>query len=166
MASSVETQAIQVLVTGVPQSGKSTLVKTISQYTGDDQGWFSGYVSVDETLDVQFLEPPPQPDFDFLWFRDLLSEAEMPGFVVVCDSTRPESFNETLGILQVIRVYHPDTPCIVVANKQDNPEAWRVEDIRLALGNWDDRLVFPCVAHQTHLVKEVILQLLYQILNA
>lgn len=169
MSTGVDTVIVEILVTGLPSSGKSSLMRTISNRTGfhnnDPAEWHSGYLNVEDGLDVHFIEPPASPNFDFIWLRDLIAQTDVPGFIVVCDSTRPEFFGETVGILQTIRAYHPDTPCVLVANKQDHTHAWGAEDIRIGLGIPNDILVVPCVAHSVEPVKDVVLQLLYQILG-
>lgn len=167
MSTGVNTVIVEILVAGLPSSGKSSLMRTISQRTGfrnnDPKDWHSGYLTIDENLDVHFIEPPSSASFDFIWLRDLISQTDVPGFIVMCDSTRPEFFGETVGILQTIRYYYPETPCVLVANKQDHKEAWSAEDIRLGLGIPSDILVLPCVASDVETVKDVVLQLLYQI---
>ena len=56
----------------------------------------------------------------------------MLGFIVMVDSTRPETFREARKILETFRAYAP-TPYVVAANKQDMPDAWDLEDMRIAL---------------------------------
>lgn len=62
---------------------------------------------------------------------DILSEG-MLGFIVMVDSTRPETFREARSILERFRAYAP-TPYVVAANKQDLNDSWPVEDMRIAL---------------------------------
>jgi len=170
MSTGLEVQHVEIFITGLPQSGKSTFVKTISQYTAfddnDPASWYEGYLPVDATLDVHFLEPPVMQEFDFLWLRELIEEFDVPGFIVMCDSTMPELFGEMIGILQTVLVYHPETPVILVANKQDCPNAWTASDIRMGLGIPDEILVLPCVATRKDLVKEAVLQLLYRVMGS
>jgi hypothetical protein len=77
----------------------------------------------------------------------------------------PELFGEAIFILETIRACHPDAPCILVANKQDDDFAWGAIDIQLGLGIREDILVLPCIATDREAVKEVVLQLLYQIMS-
>ncbi|NTV35842.1 MAG: GTP-binding protein, partial [Anaerolineaceae bacterium] len=92
----------------------------------------------------------------------ILSEG-MLGFVVIVDSTRPETFREARTILETFRAYAP-TPFVVAANKQDKPDAWDMEDMRVAL-RLDPKVKFlPCVARKKEPVKTVLLELLYSIL--
>ncbi len=166
MTAGVETEVIEILVTGLPQTGKTTFMRTISTHTAMGQdGWHQGYLPVDEGLDVHFLEPPPTRDFDFMFLREIILEFDLPGYIVLCDSTKPELFGEMIGILQTVYAEHPDMPIVLVANKQDQPDAWTADDIRLGLGIPDEILVIPCIAQDVESVKETVLQLLYQILG-
>lgn len=164
---SVGAITVEILVTGLPSSGKSTLVHTISQQTGfkddDPNGWRIGKLRIEDGLDVQFMEPPALAYFDFIELRETIAHADVHGFIVMCDSTLPEFFGETVGILQTIRAHHPDTPTVLVTNKQDAAHAWGADDIRLVLGIPEDILVLPCTANESKYVKEVVLRLLYRI---
>lgn len=160
---------LEILIIGLSATGKSSFVETICDHygkgSGNLAGWRLGELSVEDTLNVRFLEPPQMTVFDFMWMRNLIDRADVPGFVVVCDSTRAKGFGETVGLLETIRAFHPHTPCVLVANKQDKPGAWSAEDLRIGLGIPDDILVVPCVAHDRESVKEVVLQLLYKIME-
>jgi signal recognition particle receptor subunit beta len=88
----------------------------------------------------------------------------MLGFIVLIDSVRPETFREARRILEVFRGYAP-TPYVVAANKQDLPDAWSAEDLRIALKIAQEIKVLPCVATDKESVKNVLLELLYSILE-
>jgi signal recognition particle receptor subunit beta len=88
----------------------------------------------------------------------------MLGFVVMIDSARPETFREARRILEVFRGYAP-TPYVVAANKQDSVDAWAPADLRIALKVPDDVKVLSCVAKDKESVKNVLLELLYAILE-
>ena len=93
---------------------------------------------------------------------EILSEG-MLGFIVMVDSTRPETFREARSILETFRAYAP-TPYVVAANKQDKEEAWDLEDMRHALRLESKVKFLPCVATDKNTVKSVLLELLYGIL--
>jgi signal recognition particle receptor subunit beta len=66
--------------------------------------------------------------------------------------------------LQTFRAYAP-TPYVVAANKQDMEDSWAIEDLRIAL-KLDGRVkMLPCVATKRDTVKNVLLELLYSILE-
>jgi hypothetical protein len=94
---------------------------------------------------------------------EILAEG-MLGFVVLVDSARPETFREARQILETFRAYAP-TPYVVAANKQDMPDAWALDDLRIALKLEEGVKMLPCVAKDKETVKNVLLELLYSILE-
>jgi len=94
---------------------------------------------------------------------EILSEG-MLGFVVMVDSTRPETFREARSILETFRAYAP-TPYVVAANKQDIQDAWDLQDMRHALRLDPATKILPCIATDKKHVKSVLLELLYSILE-
>jgi signal recognition particle receptor subunit beta len=120
-----------------------------------------GRITVDDDLVLYLFGTPGQKRFDFMW--EILSEG-MLGFIVMVDSSRPETFREAKGILQTFRAYAP-TPYVVAANKQDKEDAWAVEDLRIALKLDSKVKMLPCVASDKETVKKVLLELLYSILE-
>jgi hypothetical protein len=119
-----------------------------------------GRITVDDDLVLYLFGTPGQKRFDFMW--EILSEG-MLGFVVMVDSTRPETFREARSILETFRAYAP-TPYVVAANKQDKEDAWDSEDMRIALRLDSNVKLLPCVAIDKENVKSVLLELLYSIL--
>jgi signal recognition particle receptor subunit beta len=158
---------VEVIVIGLAGAGKTTFIQTISHSTqwhgGESPGWLMGQLAVEDGLTVHFLEPPTMKQFDYLWIRDLIADADTSGFIVLMDSARENQFGEAVSILQTIRAYHPETPVVVAATKPDSPDAWRAEDIRVALGIPEDIPLLACNATNVEMVKETVLQLLYRI---
>jgi len=120
-----------------------------------------GRITVDDDLVLYLFGTPGQKRFDFMW--EILSEG-MLGFVVMVDSTRPETFREARSILETFRAYAP-TPYVVAANKQDIQDAWELDDMRHALRLDEKTKILPCIATDKKLVKTVLLELLYGILD-
>ena len=120
-----------------------------------------GRITVDDDLVLYLFGTPGQRRFDFMW--EILSEG-MLGFIVLVDSVRPETFREAKHILEVFKEY-ANTPYVVAANKQDLPDAWSPEDVRIALKIERSVKVLGCVARDKETVKEVLLELLYSILE-
>jgi signal recognition particle receptor subunit beta len=120
-----------------------------------------GRITVDDDLVLYLFGTPGQRRFDFMW--EILAEG-MLGFVVMVDSAKPETFREAKSILETFRAYAP-TPYVVAANKQDHPDAWSPEDLRIALRIEDNVKLLPCVAKDKESVKTVLLELLYSILE-
>jgi signal recognition particle receptor subunit beta len=119
-----------------------------------------GRITVDDDLVLYLFGTPGQKRFDFMW--EILSEG-MLGFIVMVDSTRPETFREARSILETFRAYAP-TPYVVAANKQDKPDAWDADDMRHALRLDSQVKLLPCTATSRDAVKAVLLELLYSIL--
>jgi hypothetical protein len=173
-------QTVKMVITGPYASGKSEFIKSISEIEVVEteapvtQGTVEsmvkpattvamdfGRITVDEDLVLYLFGTPGQRRFDFMW--EILAEG-MLGFVVMVDSTKPETFREAKNILETFRAYAP-TPYVVAANKQDMPDAWPTDDLRIALRIDDNVKLLPCVARDKEAVKKVLLELLYAILE-
>jgi len=171
-------QTVKMVVTGPFAAGKTEFIRAISEIDvvsterkisteaerikdATTVAMDFGRITVDQDLVLYLFGTPGQKRFDFMW--EILSEG-MLGFVVVVDSTRPETFREARSILDTFRGY-ASTPYVVAANKQDQEDAWTPEDLRIAL-KVDSRVkLLPCVAHDKESVKNVLLELLYAILE-
>lgn len=172
-------QTVKMVVTGPFSAGKTAFIQSISEIdvVSTERKISSeaeqkiketttvamdfGRITVDEDLVLYLFGTPGQKRFDFMW--EILSEG-MLGFIVVVDSSRPETFREAKGILQTFRAYAP-TPYVVAANKQDKEDAWSIEDLRIALKLDKKVKMLPCIATNREMVKKVLLELLYSILE-
>lgn len=159
---------VKIIVTGLAHTGKTSFIQRVSQYTewqgNADNPWFFGRVRVDSDLILHFYEPPMQRQFDFIHLQEVMRRLRATGYVIMADSTKPQHFGEFLSILYTIRGYHDNPPLVVAANKQDKRTAWHQDDIRLGLGIRDVS-VKPCVAQDHDAVREVVIDLLYQVLD-
>lgn len=170
-------QTVKIVVTGPFSAGKTEFIRSVSEIdvvsterkiTADAEkikerttvAMDFGRITVDDDLVLYLFGTPGQKRFDFMW--EILSEG-MLGFVVMVDSTRPETFREARTILETFRAYAP-TPYVVAANKQDCADAWDLEDMKLALRLDPEIKFLPCIASQKDMVKKVLLELLYSIL--
>ena len=171
-------QTVKMVITGPFSAGKTEFIRTISEIdvvsterkiSSDaerikDQTTVAmdfGRITVDEDLVLYLFGTPGQKRFDFMW--EILSEG-MLGFIVIVDSSRPETFREARSILDTFRGY-AETPYVIAANKQDHEDAWAPDDLRIALKIGKDVRVMPCVANDKDMVKSVLLELLYSILE-
>ncbi|MBK9750268.1 MAG: ATP/GTP-binding protein [Chloroflexi bacterium] len=172
-------QTVKMVITGPFSSGKTEFIRSISEIdvVTTERGITSetermvkesttvamdfGRITVDDDLVLYLFGTPGQRRFDFMW--EILAEG-MLGFVVMVDSTKPETFREAKSILETFRAYAP-TPYVVAANKQDQGEAWNTDDLRIALRIEDGVKLLPCVARDKESVKTVLLELLYSILE-
>lgn len=172
-------QTVKMVVTGPFSAGKTQFIGSVSEIdvvsterkiSSDGERVVKeattvamdfGRITVDEDLVLYLFGTPGQKRFDFMW--EILSEG-MLGFIVLVDSTRPETFREARGILETFRAYAP-TPYVVAANKQDLKDAWDVEDMRHALRLDSKVKLVPCTATDRKSVKAILLELLYSILE-
>ncbi len=171
-------QTLKIVVTGPFASGKTEFIQSISEIdvvsterkiskeaerikNATTVAMDFGRITVDDELILYLFGTPGQRRFEFMW--EILSEG-MLGFVIMVDSTRPETFREAQRILSTFRSYSP-VPYIVAANKQDMEDAWPPEDLKIVLKVDKDIKVVPCVATDRESVKQVLLELLYSILE-
>ncbi len=172
-------QTVKMVVTGPFSAGKTQFIQSVSEIDvvaterkiskADEKAIKNattvamdfGRITVDDDLVLYLFGTPGQKRFDFMW--EILAEG-MLGFIVMVDSTRPETFREARTILETFRAYAP-TPYVVAANKQDMPDAWDVDDMRVALRLGQNTKLLPCVATDKESVKQVLLELLYSILE-
>lgn len=171
-------QTVKMVVTGPFSSGKTAFIQSVSEIdvvaterkiSSDNEriketttvAMDFGRITVDNELVLYLFGTPGQKRFDFMW--EILSEG-MLGFIVMVDSSRPETFREARTILETFRAYAP-TPYVVTANKQDLTDSWTVDDMRIALRLDSKIKLIPCVAKDKESVKTVLLELLYSILE-
>jgi uncharacterized protein len=170
-------QTLKMVVTGPFNAGKTEFIKAVSEIdiVSTERKISSeieriketttvamdfGRITVDNEMVLYLFGTPGQKRFDFMW--EILSEG-MLGFVVIIDSSRPETFREARKILETFRAYAP-TPYVVAANKQDCEDAWEIDDMRIALRLGSNIKLLECVATDKDSVKQILLELLYSIL--
>jgi small GTP-binding protein len=170
-------QTVKIVVTGPFSSGKTEFIQSISEIdvvsterkisldsekikNATTVAMDFGRITVDKELILYLFGTPGQRRFDFMW--EILSEG-MLGFIVMVDSSRPETFREARYILETFKAYAP-TPYVVTANKQDLDDSWDLEDMRYALRLDPKVKLLPCIAHDKNSVKKVLLELLYTVL--
>lgn len=171
-------QAVKMVVTGPFSAGKTQFISAVSEIdvVSTERRITSaaekikdtttvamdfGRITVGSDLVLYLFGTPGQRRFDFMW--EILSEG-MLGFIVIVDSTRPETFREAKRILETFEAY-ASTPFVVAANKQDDDDAWEPDDLRIILSLHNEVKVLPCVAFDKESVKNVLLELLYSVLE-
>ena len=172
-------QTVKMVVTGPFNAGKTEFIRSVSEIdvVSTERKISSefektmkevttvamdfGRITVGDDLVLYLFGTPGQRRFDFMW--EILSEG-MLGFIVMVDSTRPETFREARSILETFRAYAP-TPYVVAANKQDIKDAWDIEDMRHVLRLDHKIKLLSCVAPDRASVKAILLELLYSILS-
>ncbi len=169
---------VKMVVTGPFNAGKTEFIQTVSEIdvVSTERKISSpqervketttvamdfGRITVDDSLVLYLFGTPGQKRFDFMW--EILSEG-MLGFIVMVDSTRPETFREARSILEAFRAFSP-TPYVVAASKQDLPDAWDLDDMRVALRLEDGVKIIRCVSTEKDSVKTILIELLESILQ-
>ncbi|MFN2187723.1 MAG: GTP-binding protein [Candidatus Promineifilaceae bacterium] len=141
------TESVKMVVTGPFAAGKTEFIKAVSEISVvkterkissaadiaiKDETTVAldfGRITVDEDLVLYLFGTPGQRRFDFMW--EILAEG-MLGFVVMVDSTKPETFREARRILSTFKSYSR-TPYVIAANKQDHIDAWEPGDMKIVL---------------------------------
>ena len=90
-------------------------------------------------------------------------KVDIVGWVTI-DNQSGKTFREARSILDTFRAYAP-VPYVVAANKQDMEDAWTPEDLRIALRIPQEIKVLPCVATDQESVQQVLLELLFSVLE-
>ncbi len=170
-------QTVKMVVTGPFNAGKTSFIGAVSEIPvvhterkvsdttrvvkeATTVAMDFGRISIDQDLILYLFGTPGQKRFDFMW--EILSEG-MLGFVVLVDSARPETFREARVILDTFRGYS-NTPFVIAANKQDDEDAWPPTDLRVAMGLDENTRVLPCISTDRGSVKQVLVQLLEEVL--
>ncbi|MBI5206886.1 MAG: GTP-binding protein [Candidatus Firestonebacteria bacterium] len=160
---------IKIVVTGAFNSGKTHFIRTISNnnmlYT--EKSISEPYVvtkksttvamdfakvKLKDTPQLFFFGTPGQKRFDFMW--EILSY-KMFGCIIMVDSHKfYESFDDTRTILNYF-IDLSTVPIVVVANKQDLPNALSPHKIKQELSLPKRVSVLPCIATEKDKVEEI-----------
>jgi len=171
--------AVKIVVTGPFSAGKTTLIRTISEITvlstekdiTDETrsrkaettvAMDFGRITIDRDLVLYLFGTPGQDRFDFMW--EILGEG-MLGYILLVDSSRPDSLEEAVGILQAFRKM-ARVPFVVALNRSPGLAPGDEENVRGMLGLGAEVPVVPCDALDRESVKGVLLALLYSVVDS
>jgi len=171
-------QAVKVVVTGPFSAGKTTLIRTISEITvlsterdiTDETrsrkaettvAMDFGRITIDSDLVLYLFGTPGQDRFDFMW--EILGEG-MLGYILLIDPTREESIGEAAGILRAFAAMAP-VPFVIALNRTDDVTDEQAASMRQAVGAADHVPVLPVDATDKPSVKNVLLSLLFEVLD-
>lgn len=171
--------AVKIIVTGPSSAGTTTLIRTISEITvlSTEQGSTGstrsrtsgttvamdfGRITIDRELVLYLFGTPGQDRFDVMW--EILGEGLL-GYVVLVDSSRPDSLEEAVGILQAFR-RTARVPFVVALNRCESLEPADEERVRDALALQAHVPVVPCDATDRESVKGVLLALLHRVVDS
>jgi uncharacterized protein len=171
-------QAVKVVVTGPFAAGKTTLIRTISEITvlSTERGVSDstrrrkaettvamdfGRITIDQDLVLYLFGTPGQDRFDFMW--EILGEG-MIGYLLLIDASREDSVVEAEAILGAFRRM-ARVPYVVALNRAGSDEHALVEGVRRRLDIPSDVAILPCDVTDKESVKNVLLALLYSVLD-
>jgi hypothetical protein len=169
----------KIVVTGPFAAGKTTLIRTISEITvlstekditdstrsrksETTVAMDFGRITIDRDLVLYLFGTPGQERFDFMW--EILGEG-MLGYVLMLDSTRPDSAEEARTILEAFRRM-ACVPFVVALNRSNGIDPAEEARVREILDVEPDVPVVPCDATDRESVKAVLLALLYAVLDS
>jgi len=170
--------AVKIVVTGPFSAGKTTLIRTISEITvlstekditdhtksrkaETTVAMDFGRITIDRDLVLYLFGTPGQDRFDFMW--EILGEG-MLGYILLLDSSRPESMDEAVGILAAFRKM-ARVPFVVALNRAPGLDPSDEASVRATLELGDEVPVVPCDATDRESVKAVLLALLYSVVD-
>ena len=151
--------AVKIVVTGPPATGKTTLIRTISEITvlstehdvtdktrsvkaQTTVAMDFGRITIDRELVLFLFGTPGQDRFDFMW--EILGEG-MLGYVLLVDGTQEESVSAAAPVLAAFRRM-ASVPFVVAVNRAEHldpaAEAW----LRQTLDLEPEVPVIPCDA--------------------
>jgi len=171
-------QAVKVVVTGPFSAGKTTLIRTISEITvlSTERGITDstrsrkaettvamdfGRITIDRDLVLYLFGTPGQERFDFMW--EILGEG-MIGYLLLVDAEREDSIAEAAGIQESFRRM-ARVPYVVALNRAAPDDHALVDRVRDTLGVPPDVAIMSCDATDKESVKNVLLALLYAVLD-
>jgi small GTP-binding protein len=171
-------QAVKVVVTGPFAAGKTTLIRTISEITvlsteraitdstrrrkaETTVAMDFGRITIDRDLVLYLFGTPGQDRFDFMW--EILGEG-MIGYLLLIDAAREESIEEAASIQQAFRRM-ARVPYVVALNRCSADDHALVEQVRTRLEIPGDVAILACDATDKESVKNVLLALLYAVLD-
>jgi small GTP-binding protein len=171
-------QAVKVVVTGPFAAGKTTLIRTISEITvlSTERGVTDstrkrkaettvamdfGRITIDRDLVLYLFGTPGQDRFDFMW--EILGEG-MIGYLLLVDASREDSVQEAAGILDAFRTM-ARVPYVVALNRASAEDHALVDGVRQQLQIPSDVAILECDATDKESVKNVLLALLYAVLD-
>ena len=171
-------QAVKVVVTGPFAAGKTTLIRTISEITvlSTERGVTDstrkrkaettvamdfGRITIDRDLVLYLFGTPGQDRFDFMW--EILGEG-MIGYLLLVDASREDSVQEAAGILDAFRTM-ARVHYVVALNRASAEDHALVDSVRQQLQIPSDVAILECDATDKESVKNVLLALLYAVLD-
>jgi len=176
----LEKKVYKVLITGSFGSGKTTLVKNLSEIdplltekkisspqersqekVTTTVAMDMGKITVGDALEIHLFSTPGQSRFDFM--VDLLKRGII-GAIILVDASNPRSVREALEVADKIRKTH-DVPIVFAVTKLDLPGAKSFDEIKALLSGDDYSSVLPVDPRKKEDGKRALTELLSLALN-
>lgn len=157
----------KILVTGPFNAGKSSFIRSLSTRSVSVDR-FGTTVAMDHGhvdhmgFSAEIFGTPGQDRFDPI-LKTLGGEAM--GVFLILDSTKPSEFSRAKNMLDIAKTF--SLPSVIVANKQDLPDALSVDEIRMHMKLPEDTPIAPTVskAREEKGVKEAFEMLIDRIMG-
>lgn len=158
---------MKIVVTGPYEAGKSLMIHHITngaciniERGGTTIAMDHGLANVDGMNVFMFGTPGL---LRFRTMRKILSEGA-DGIIFVVDSVDPESDKRAKLFFREIAFFLPGVPCVVAANKKDDPKSRPVDSLRKNLRFLAGLPVFPVSAKTGENVDSMLRTLLYLVM--
>lgn len=154
----------KIAVTGPYNAGKSTFIHSVSDRAisvdrlGTTVALDHGHAKIDG-IATDLFGTPGQTRFDPI--LETLSRRGL-GLIVLVDASKPESFERAREMLE--RMWRFGLPAVVVANKQDLPNALGPDEVRERLRPPREVEVVDCIGQEPDSARWVLRRLLDRIL--
>lgn len=167
----------KLVVTGPFNAGKTTFVNTLSQFEAVNTDRATshkreaalkpsttvamdyGRVKLNGSANVHLFGTPGQERFEFMC--DLLADG-MHGFIFLVDSTDDGSLTSARKMLSLFQK-RGNVPYLLAANKADQKNGLKQEEIRKRLKLSPQQPIVPCVATKRSSVQTIVEQLVSMI---
>jgi signal recognition particle receptor subunit beta len=152
-------EIMRLVVTGPVGAGKSTFIRSVSEIevvdtdrrATDETGLLKkkttvafdfGRLQFGSTMALHLYGTPGQSRFDFMW--DILIQ-KAHAYILLVAAHRPHEFRYARRILSFMKK-RSQAPLIIGVTHLDQPNAWSIDNIPLALGYVDASTCPPIVA--------------------
>lgn len=168
---------LKIVVTGPVGAGKTTFIQAISEISvintdrkpTDDTAQMKsgttvamdfGRITLGDDMWVQIYGTPGQKRFQFMW--DVLIKGAH-GYVLLVPAHLPSGIREAKDI-KTFMTQREDIPFVVGVTHADHPDAWDIEDIQFALGDFSESYSYITVnANHRSEVAQVLLELIQKL---
>lgn len=154
-------EILRLIVTGAPEVGKSTFIRSISELEAVDPNPSAmdrgrktllqkekttaldfGRLKFSPDIVMHLYGPPGQASFDFMW--NLLTH-RAHACIMLLAAHQPREFSYSRRLLNFLKE-RVNVPVIIGLTHMEHPNAWSVENVALTLGYTDEKRTPPILA--------------------